>query len=513
MQHEVLFSLAAKAAARNPFSEERDSLDHAIIGRPIGSLSRGAVLQALVVTLSNAFAAIVDKGTTLSPGTPAPQRHAFLFFLFHQSLADIDSVLLMEKDSEVSTRRATLQRAKTPQALYERLRLHGSPPAEAAHFVSTFFQMRKAFLNIESFLPGKGSSMRVLREGVWNALFTARLDLLETKLSSRLRDFPILMLGETGTGKSSAARALGESHYVPFSPELGAFRTPHFDAFVPVNINALTESLFEAELFGYRKGAFTGAVESHEGLLSRLGPHSSLFLDEIGDLPERLQVKLLEVLQERRFRQLGSTEAKTFEGRILAATHRNPATLLSTGKMREDFFYRICALKLEFPSLRIRLEEDPDAMRMLVSQTLRRTLGDEVDPSLAEEVVANIEKECPRNYAWPGNVRELEQVVRRWLLTRTVGTAFESEHAPALGPLLSTPIQMLGSKIPSKSSSEHAPHHDFSAFVQAACAAGMPLKALSAAVARKYLEQEGTLEKAARKAGIDWRTLKRLVES
>src|SRR5262249_44682392 len=144
-------------------------------------------------------------------------------------------------------------------------------------------------------------------------------------------------------GKGTAAAAIGRSGWIPFDERSGRFAESFTKAFVFINLSQYPEALLESELFGHRKGAFTGAVESHEGLFARCSPHGAIFRDEIGELPATVQIKLLQVLQERVFSPVGSHEKHRFRGRVVAATNRAIHDLRQKGAFRDDFFYRLCS--------------------------------------------------------------------------------------------------------------------------------------------------------------------------
>jgi DNA-binding NtrC family response regulator len=238
-------------------------------------------------------------------------------------------------------------------------------------------------------------------------------------------DATVLIRGESGTGKELIAKAL---HYA--SPRAAG-------ALVKVNCAALAESLLEAELFGHERGAFTGAVAARKGRFE-LADGGSLFLDEIGDLPLHVQVKLLRVLQEREFERVGSSRPIKVDVRLLAATHRNLEGLVRDGRFRDDLYYRINVVTIQLPPLRERREDLP----LLIDHFLR---------VFAEKNGKNIRgltrdaREALLRYDYPGNVRELENLIERAVvLTRAdvIGLtdlpltleaqAAESERGPGL---------------------------------------------------------------------------------
>jgi two-component system response regulator HydG len=200
----------------------------------------------------------------------------------------------------------------------------------------------------------------------------------------------ILILGESGTGKEVVARLIHESSDRARGP------------FVKVSCAALPESLLEAELFGYERGAFTGADRRKPGRFE-LAKGGTLFLDEIGDIPLEMQVKLLRVLQEREFDRLGGTSPIKADVRVLAATHRDLRMLVDKGQFREDLYYRLAVIPVEVPPLRDRREDVP----LLVAHFVEKFARDRV-PDVETEAL-----ELLMAWDWPGNVRELENAMER----------------------------------------------------------------------------------------------------
>jgi len=212
---------------------------------------------------------------------------------------------------------------------------------------------------------------------------------------------PVHIFGESGTGKELVAKLIHESG-------------PRRDGpFVPVNCGAIPTELMESELFGHKRGSFTGAVTDKKGLIQS-AEGGTLFLDEIADLPLHMQVKLLRVIQEKAVRPVGEQLEVGVDVRILSATHKNLSHLVAEGKFREDLFYRVNVIELRVPSLRERLEDVPE----LADAVLRR-LGRRMKitpPMLDKDALAALE-----TYAFPGNVRELENILERAVTLSTGG--------------------------------------------------------------------------------------------
>jgi transcriptional regulator with GAF, ATPase, and Fis domain len=230
-------------------------------------------------------------------------------------------------------------------------------------------------------------------------------------------DFTTLITGPSGTGKELVARAIALSRYIPFDARSQSFVEDFSGSFHALSLSALSPTLIESELFGHRRGAFTGALDDRTGHLEICPAYGTVFLDEIGEIDPLIQVKLLRVLQSRVFQRLGDTQERVFGGKILAATNRDLAVEMASGHFRRDFYYRLCSDMIQTPSLHEQLQHSPGELHDLVLFIARREAGDEAE-SLTQEVVDWVNKSLGRDYAWPGNFRELEQCVRNVLLRR-----------------------------------------------------------------------------------------------
>jgi two-component system response regulator GlrR len=206
-------------------------------------------------------------------------------------------------------------------------------------------------------------------------------------------DARVLINGESGTGKELLAKAIHNA-----SPR-------HDKPFVAINCSAMAENLLESELFGHEKGAFTGATRSHKGLF-QAAEGGTLLLDEIGDMPMRLQVKLLRVLQEQQVRPVGSTDAIDVDVRVISATHRDLQELMGQGRFREDLYYRLNVVNIKIPTLDQRREDIPLLVAHFL-QLISREAGQERKVYAPEAVEMLVTAE------WPGNIRQLYNVVRQ----------------------------------------------------------------------------------------------------
>ena len=218
---------------------------------------------------------------------------------------------------------------------------------------------------------------------------------------------PVHISGESGTGKELVARMIHES---------GARRE---GPFVAVNCGAIPTELMESELFGHKRGSFTGAVADKKGLVQS-AEGGTLFLDEVADLPLHMQVKLLRVVQEKAVRPVGEAREETVDVRILSATHKHLADLVAQGLFREDLFYRINVIELHVPALRDRVADIPEIAEAILERLARRT--DAAAPRLTGDAIAMLQ-----GYAFPGNVRELENVLER-AMTLSTGGEITAEH-------------------------------------------------------------------------------------
>jgi len=225
---------------------------------------------------------------------------------------------------------------------------------------------------------------------------------------------PVHISGESGTGKELVAQLIHESG-------------PRRDGpFVPVNCGAIPTELMESELFGHKRGSFTGAVADKKGLV-QVAEGGTLFLDEVADLPLHMQVKLLRLIQERTVRPVGEAREVPVDARILSATHRNLGALVADGAFREDLYYRINVIEIKVPPLRARLEDVPDLARSILARLARRS-------KLAVPDIAGDAMKVLVSYHYPGNVRELENILERALTLSAEGRITAADIAVRPGP-------------------------------------------------------------------------------
>jgi DNA-binding NtrC family response regulator len=404
-------------------------------------------------------------------------RYALMFDIYHRFMPKLDELI-----SDQVVAGALSVPVRFAAEVLRLLARRGLSPDEAKRHFAILFQLRRAFFFIDRGLVGNSESMKQLRGHLWNNVFTHDIRLYERHLWNRMEDFSTVLLGETGTGKGAAAAAIGRSGFIPFDEKKGAFADSFTGSFTSLNLSQFPEALIESELFGHRKGAFTGAVEAHQGIFARCSEYGAIFLDEIGDASVPIQIKLLDVLQERTFSPVGSHEKLRFRGRIIAATNKPIEKLREQGQFRQDFFYRLCSDIIEVPSLRQRISEEPAELKDLVAFIVRRLTG-EHSPEIVETTHTAILESPGKDYTWPGNVRELEQAIRRVLLTNRYK-----------GDYRTVPADLCGS-------------------LQTGIADGtLDADSLLSGYCRLMYERMGTYEEVARRLGLDRRTVKAYVQ-
>jgi two-component system response regulator HydG len=258
---------------------------------------------------------------------------------------------------------------------------------------------------LEVIRPSEVASARPAEEGLvgHSPAFSRMLELAMRVAPS---ETPVLLLGESGTGKERLAQAIHR------------MSARAAGRFVPLDCSGLPESLFESELFGHEKGAFTGAVQRKIGLVES-GQGGTLFLDEIGDIPLALQVKLLRLIETRTFRRVGGTETHRADFRLICATHRDLGAMVEGGTFRRDLYHRISAFPVPLPPLRERREDIP-----LLVEGVARRLGCGELSRFHPETLAALEA-----FSFPGNVRELQNIIERSCLLAGTGTVLP-EHLP-----------------------------------------------------------------------------------
>jgi len=399
----------------NPFSDKRIAADQKIAVFP-SQATYTERYMALVEAIAREVNGLVSAGKgniqVFEGRDRALVEELFIYHVYNQHFLRFDTMI--ESQIAQGDTPCDIPFAEEVLAMITRF---GFTPEDALHYFAVYFQLRRAYFFILQSIIGRSPCMKSLRESLWNNVVTADISLYARSLWNRLEDYSTLLLGETGTGKGICARAIGQSGYIPFNRGKKRFAESFCRAYVYLNLSQNPEQLIESELFGHKKGAFTGAVADYDGALSRCSSYGAILLDEIGEVTTPVQVKLLNVLENRAYSPIGSHEKKRFPGRVIAATNRPLDRLRSEKIFRDDFYYRLCSDVIQVPPLRQRIRENPLELDDLIQHMVKRIVGEQSEDA-ALTVLDTIRKQVPADYAWPGNVRELEQCIRRILLKR-----------------------------------------------------------------------------------------------
>ena len=357
---------------------------------------------------------------------------------------------------------------------------------DPAHVFACFRQIQRAFLHIYDNIIGNSMPAARLRASIWQSIFTHDMRRYRRAMYRKMGDFPTLIGGPSGTGKELIARAIAGARYVPFDPARMEFADAPGESpggsFVAINIAALSPALIESELFGHRRGSFTGAAGDRKGWLESCPESGSVFLDELGEMDLAIQVKLLRVIETRKFSAVGDTALREFHGKLIAATNRDLPAEIRAGRFREDLYYRLCADLIHTPSLADQIRDSPRVLSELVHYMTLRTVGDEAERCLPE-VEEWIARHLPADYAWPGNYRELEQCVRNVIIRRSYRPLAQAPAGPD------------------------------DAFFTQFQSGELTAEELLARYAARVYRLTGSYEEAARRMGLDRRTVKAKVEA
>lgn len=411
----------------NPFLPERVALEKSALGDAYVQRDANWNLDPTIFRRSENVTLIAEKAEQLLAEKASQSRSASHWSHGDKTLyADLVDYVMFSRlvesfsdliDSEWAGAGPIYERFRKELSAIEPVELQTLGNRRPAHLFAIHFQLYRAFRNIFDHLIGDSPPIIQLRGEVWQSIFTHDVRRYRDHLFERMRDFSTLITGPSGSGKELVARAIGLSTYIPYSEEQKRFELSRNSVFKPINLSALSPTLIESELFGHKRGAYTGAVADRKGWLEACPQFGSVFLDEIGELAEGIQVKLLRVLQERTFHRLGETAEVPFVGKIIAATNRELATEMQSCHFRQDLYYRICSDQIHMPSLSQRFNANSKELRHLVQHLLRRIISIE-DGDIVTEVLDWIHQNLGPTYPWPGNVRELEQCIRSWLIRK-----------------------------------------------------------------------------------------------
>ncbi len=430
-----------KLGFTNPFGPERPRLEAIIVGEQVARTSpwsrsldwplEDPALPAIQEEAERQMAAAqtgFECGAAYSEQDRGLIRGAALYVLYYRYDAALYESIIAKSAAE------TVEFYDAFRHDFRELFQHVGPPpwaSDPADLFALFFQTRRAFHFVFHQILGNSIAAAKLRASVWESLFTHDPWRYLHHLQGRMHEASTLILGPSGTGKELVASAIGLSSFISFDGNRQRFARDFRTAFHPLNLAAMSNTLIGSELFGHKKGSFTGAIADRMGHLEGRTASETIFMDEIGELEPEVQVKLLRVLQSRTFHRLGDTEPRSFGGKVVAATNRDLARDMQAGRFREDLYYRLCSDVIRTPSLKEQLAGDRDELAHLVGVLIQRTLGAAESASF-EEVMSGIDRGVGFDYAWPGNIRELEQCVRNLLIH---GRYLPATAAPASGAL------------------------------------------------------------------------------
>jgi transcriptional regulator with AAA-type ATPase domain len=409
----------------NPFGDERRALEARILGedavapsawsRPLEWSPEDPVLQAIQHRAEAEWKSVqarLARGERASERERELIRGIALYVLYYR----YEQAFYLEIIADDASPTIDFYDAFCDD--FTELLEHVGPPSwgrTPAQLFAVFFQSRRAFHFVYHQILGTSRAAAHLRSSVWESVFTHDPLRYLNHLQGRMHEVSTLILGASGTGKELVASAIGFSRFIRFDVTRRRFRSNFRNQFYSLHVAAMSKTLIESELFGHKKGAFTGAGEDRAGHLEGKWPSDTVFLDEIGELDGEVQVKLLRVLQSRKFHRLGDTQPREFGGKVVAATNRDLSEEMAAGRFRGDLYYRLCADVIHTPTLREQLGGDLEELRHLVSVIVQRILGS-TDPELIDQLVCSIDASVGASYAWPGNIRELEQCVRNLLI-------------------------------------------------------------------------------------------------
>jgi transcriptional regulator with AAA-type ATPase domain len=434
-QEQHFLSAVANLGYGNPFLTERITFEKAALGRgfvpggpvwsasvsdPDAELTNVVAIYRKLMRLMEVLPARLATATDIHPDQLVlyeESAHYFLYQRYHSNFVGAQGKRRFYREFLADWNR-----------LYHIPGKHFESGFEPAHAFACYRQVQRAFHGIYDNIIGNSMPAARLRASVWQSVFSHDMRRYRRVLYRRMGDFPTLITGPSGTGKELIALAIAGARYVPFDGERMEFADAAGENFLPINIAALSPTLIESELFGHRRGAFTGAAGDRKGWLEACPPTGSVFLDELGEMELSIQVKLLRVIETRRFSAVGDTAAREFHGKLIAATNRELPIDIRAGKFREDLYYRLCADLIQTPSLADQIRDSPQVLHELVEYMTFRTVGDETARCLPE-VEEWIAKHLPADYAWPGNYRELEQCVRNVIIRRSYQPLAEARAA------------------------------------------------------------------------------------
>jgi transcriptional regulator with AAA-type ATPase domain len=416
----------------NPFLPERIMLEKTALGADYRPPATGNIaaeksrvrfntnkLKERTIELLEKFRTrLLDKNLELADGDLRVYENLVIYYLFEMYRGEIKAYFM---DQSGKYRLGDCYKRFSADWKYY-LQLPERPfetVFTAVKMFEMYFQIRRAFHYIFDFLIGRSPVSSKLRASIWQSIFTHDIIRYHRLLYNRMQSITTLITGASGTGKELVARAVALSQHIPFDEKALDFTASSQQLFFPLHLSAMPQTLIESELFGHQKGAFTGAVQNRVGWMETCSEYGTVFLDEIGEVNEAVQVKLLRILQSRKFQRLGDNTERYYKGKLLAATNRNLLEAIEKRKFRGDLYYRLCSDIIETPSLHEQLGGSEQELNNFVQHLAAGIMGPGDSEELAVEATGWIKKNLGLEYAWPGNVRELEQCLRNILIRGT----------------------------------------------------------------------------------------------
>jgi transcriptional regulator with GAF, ATPase, and Fis domain len=472
----------------NPFGPRRRELEDALLlklGDFPGSFTPSKTFNRrfgrLLPWLTAAEQELLRRASKNALPAKWRERTAYFafFVLYHQLAPELDGIICGQVN-DAAKNRVLYRKVRDGVAARHRLIVNATERIwnQPEHLFACYYQIRRAFHAIHHEIIGESRPIQNLRARVWESVFTKDMMRYQQWMFEAVGRFPTLILGPSGSGKELVARALGLARFLPYDPKSGKFADGPSESFHPINLSALSETLIESELFGHRKGAFTGAFSDRDGIFSIAGGYGSVFLDEIGEVKESTQVKLLRLLQSGEFQAIGDSRPEHYTGKIIAATHKDLASEMESGRFREDFYYRLCGDQVHTVALCEILADRPDELASSIHFICRKLIGLEGADEVAVRVTADLRKDLPTNYPWPGNFRELEQAVRNCIVRGQYQPAEKNEASPSLETIYRN--------------------------------SQLSLKEWTQLYVKQAVRVHGSYRSAAQKLGVDQRTVKKL---
>lgn len=345
-----------------------------------------------------------------------------------------------------------------------------------------YHQVHRAFNYIFDFIGGGTTAAAALRCSIWESIFSHDMNRYYRQLHSRMNRMTTLITGESGTGKELAAQAIAYSQFIPFDGHSRQFSHAFRDSFQAVQLSAIPPSLIESELFGHVRGAFTNAIQDRAGCFENCTEGTAVFLDEIGDIPLEVQVKLLRLLQTRQYCRIGDSSVRHFDGKVIVATNVDLSRKCAEGNFRQDLLFRVCSDVIRTCPLRTLLDGREEELRQMVLILSKRLLDAQDAESFADESSSWIISHLGLDYDWPGNVRELEQCLRNLLL--------RGSYTPILAK-------------------QEEPQNDIGSRM---AASGLSLEELTRAYLQALYRREGSASGVSRQSGMDRRTVRKYLD-